>query len=200
MRHAIMKSGVLELVNRRRIIDDNGTKHPQNILELWTEEELNSIGIYEIIDGVYDDFEFRKTGATLDLLDGKAIETIVTEPIPIAVLKAREIAKVYDEYESAMDALKNGYTNSERETWRKQEEEARAYVANNLSPTPFINGLLAAGVTGDVPTISDKIIAKADALVVAAATPTGVKQRKEDALNAIDDITGTAEEVRYAIQ
>jgi hypothetical protein len=200
MRYAIMKDGRLEIVDPRKIIDQNETRHPCNILKLWSEADLNAIGIYEITDGTFDSFEFKKTGEQVDLIGNKVVETILTEPISIIEIKAREMGNVYAEYEEAMEALKNGYTNSERETWRKQEEEARAYTADNTSPTPFINGLIAAGVAGDVPTIAAKIIAKADALVVAASTPTGIKQRKEDALNAIDDITGTIQEVRDAIQ
>lgn len=200
MRHAIVIEGILSEVNPRKIVDRRGIKHPRDILTKWTEAELNAIDIYEITDGTYDAFEFNKIGSTFELVAGKAVETITTEATPVKDMKARELANVYAEYEQAMDLLKNGYTNSERETWRKQEEEARAYVADNLSPTPFIDGLIAAGVAGDRAAIANKIITKADALVISSATPTGIKQRKEDAINAIDDIAGTAQEVRDAIQ
>ena len=64
--------------------------------------------------------------------------------------------------ESRMSALVSGaYGPHERETWRKQEDEARAYTADDQAPTPYLDGIRLAGETqaGQVAAIMAKVTA-----------------------------------------
>ena len=65
-------------------------------------------------------------------------------------------------------------------SWRKQEDEARAYIINNTSPTPFLDAMLATrAVKGETKTtLVNKIIANADAYSIAYASLLGKYQNK----------------------
>jgi len=56
-----------------------------------------------------------------------------------AIVKAREAQKAFQ-----VEARKvvNKYIPEERETWPMQLEEAKAYVADNTSPTPMLDAML----------------------------------------------------------
>ena len=76
-------------------------------------------------------------------------------------------------------------------SWRKQEDEARAYSADNTVATPFIDAQL---VTRDLGETKDelvaKVIANADAYQVAYATLLG---KFQNLTNKINTATSTAD-------
>lgn len=203
MRHAIRNDDILEELAYFRngagqivFADKFGNTHPPSYLGKWTEAYKNSLGIYEIIAGSCDTFEFKSVGSSFSLSGGKAVETIITEAIPLATIQQRELDKVYEEYEAAMVPVKNGWTDSERETWRKQEEEARAWNENLAAATPWLDKLIEVRGLTDKAALVAKIIGNADALVLISAELTGVKQKKENAIEAAT----TVQEVRDAVQ
>lgn len=81
---------------------------------------------------------------------------------------------------------------SEVASWRKQEEEARAYLADNTSPTLIIDSLIVGRGLGEtVEEFAQLVTAKADAYTVAYGVLLGKYQR------AVKDVAGasTKEEV-----
>jgi len=183
-----------------KFFDAFGIKHPAIYLQRWTEEYRNSRGIYTATAGTFDSFSLRSIGSTLSMSNGIVSEAVTTEDIPLAEIQTRELSNTYEEYEEAMEQIKNGYPQSERETWRKQEEQARAYKADSNAATPFLTKLVEVkklkNPTLTVSQISDKIITNADAYELLAAEITGAKQNKEDGIKAAI----TAQEVWDAIQ
>lgn len=117
--------------------------------------------------------------------------TIVAIPEPdLPELKARKLNEINDAYQQAIAEMTPGYPDSEKLTFDKQEQEARAWLADNSSPTPFVDAL-AAGRQMDKAELVSRIIAKADAFALASGSLTGQRQRYEDML----DVAETAEAV-----
>lgn len=96
--------------------------------------------------------------------------------------KRNEISK---EFEDAVALIKSGYTEDEIKSWDKQENEARAYTADNLSPTPLLDAI-SASRGKDKATVVGNVILKADAYAVPYGAALGTKQAREDALALID--------------
>jgi predicted house-cleaning NTP pyrophosphatase (Maf/HAM1 superfamily) len=81
----------------------------------------------------------------------------------------------------------------ERESWKKQETEARAYIADSAAPTPLIDALAASrGV--DKADLVSRIIVKADLFATISGQLIGKRQALEDAVNALSD-KATADDV-----
>jgi hypothetical protein len=82
------------------------------------------------------------------------------------------------EFEVGVAVLRDGYSQSEIDTFSTQEEEAKAYTVDNTASTPFLDALVStAGRTkADLVT---SITVKAAALKVAVGTALGRKQKKQ---------------------
>ena len=117
--------------------------------------------------------------------------TIVAVPEPdFPELKARKLNEINALYQQAIADMTPGYPDDERLTFDKQEQEARAWLADNSASTPFVDAL-AAGRQMDKAELVNRIIAKADAFAFASGLLTGQRQRYEDLL----DVAETAEAV-----
>lgn len=104
--------------------------------------------------------------------------------------KVTKLNEINDAYQVAIATLTPTYPDDERLTFDKQEQEARAWLADNSTSTPFIDAL-AAGRQMDKAELVSRIIAKADAFALASGSLTGQRQRYEDIL----DVAETAEDV-----
>ena len=109
----------------------------------------------------------------------------------IGGIKARKLAEVNAAYTAAIAALTPTYPDDERFTFDKQEAEARAWLADNSAPTPFVDAL-AAGRHMDKAELVARIIAKADAFALASGSLTGQRQRYEDMLDAASTLADVA--------
>lgn len=105
-------------------------------------------------------------------------------------IKSRKLDEINDAYQQAIATLTPTYPDDERLTFDKQEQEARAWLADNSTPTPFVDAL-AAGRQMDKAELVSRIIAKADAFALASGSLTGQRQRYEDML----DVAETADAV-----
>lgn len=112
------------------------------------------------------------------------------EPEPLETVKASKLNEINLAYEQAIATLTPTYPDDERLTFDKQEQEARAWLADNSTPTPFVDAL-AAGRQMDKAELVSRIIAKADAFALASGSLTGQRQRYEDML----DVAETADAV-----
>ena len=112
------------------------------------------------------------------------IKEIPAPPEPtIKKLKAKKLSEINTAYQQAIATLTPTYPDDERLTFDKQEQEARAWLADNSTSTPFIDAL-AAGRQMDKAELVSRIIAKADAFAIASGLLTGQRQRYEDLLDA----------------
>ena len=104
--------------------------------------------------------------------------------------KDKKLNEINALYQQAIATLTPTYPDDERLTFDKQEQEARAWLADNSASTPFVDAL-AAGRQMNKAELVGRIIAKADAFAIASGSLTGQRQRYEDLLDAAE----TAEEV-----
>lgn len=105
-------------------------------------------------------------------------------------IKSRKLAEINNAYQQAIATLTPTYPDDERLTFDKQEQEARAWLADSSTPTPFVDAL-AAGRQMEKAELVSRIIAKADAFALASGSLTGQRQRYEDML----DVAETADAV-----
>ena len=131
--------------------------------------------------------------------DGKWYQTWVLTPVThtpeeeserLKAIKANKLAEINSAYQQAIVTLTPTYPDDERLTFDKQEQEARAWLADNSTPTPFVDAL-AAGRQMNKAELVSRIILKADAFALASGSLTGQRQRYEDLLDAAE----TAEDV-----
>lgn len=82
------------------------------------------------------------------------------------------------EYEDAVRNLTIDTPDSEKQTWLKQESEARAYLSDTMAFTPLIDAMCETrNCTKEY--MVNKIIEKADAYAVAIGRLTGLRQKQE---------------------
>ena len=100
-------------------------------------------------------------------------------------LKAAKLNEINAAYQQSIATLTPTYPDDERLTFDKQEQEARAWLADNSTSTPFIDAL-AAGRQMNKAELVSRIIAKADAFAIASGLLTGQRQRYEDLLDVAE--------------
>lgn len=101
--------------------------------------------------------------------------------IPFAKLAKSKQSSINVEYNKATEALLSGYPQTERDTFWKQETEARAYKADAAAVTPYLDGAAVGRAISKVDLV-DKIILKADVFSQAVGELTGKRQRLRDAV------------------
>lgn len=104
--------------------------------------------------------------------------SITFRELTSAELLPYALKDINKEYEDAVRNLTIDTPDSEKQTWTKQESEARAYLNDSTVATPLIDSICEArGV--DKEYLVNKIIEKADAYAVAIGELTGLRQAKE---------------------
>lgn len=108
----------------------------------------------------------------------------------VEIAKREKQAQIDADYEAAVNQLFAGYSASQRDSFAKQETQARSFIANpdeSRTDLPMLKALAdARGGDSETP-MSDqaaRIIAKADAAEPLFGTILGTKQAREDALLA----------------
>lgn len=101
--------------------------------------------------------------------------------------RAEKLAQINIECDMRMSALVVSYPENEQKTFAKQEDEARAYMANPASATPMIDALaLNRGIDKGV--LVSRIIAKADLFAQYSGAVIGYRQKLEDEINAAQTV------------
>jgi hypothetical protein len=93
-------------------------------------------------------------------------------------------ARITDAYQAAIVDLTAGYPPEEVASWPKQEAEARAWLLDPETLTPWINGASIARSI-NVPNLVALIIRNADNLAPAYGALTGKRQNLRDAIDAL---------------
>ena len=78
-------------------------------------------------------------------------------------------------YLTAINVIAGSYSETERNSWAKQEQEARAWVANNAATTPLLSAIAAARGT-PLADICQRVINNANAYAVYAGGVIGKRQ------------------------
>lgn len=126
------------------------------------------------------------------------METPISAP-GLDAVKAARLAEINAGCQTALAGLTQTYPDRELNTFDKQEAEARAWLADNSAPTPFLSALAAArGI--ELAELARRVVAKADAFAVASGHLVGQRQRMEDMLDAcatVEDVL--AIEIVYSL-
>lgn len=103
-------------------------------------------------------------------------------PIPPTLddLKAAKLSDIEQAFSTAMAAVKAGYPADEILSWDKQEQEARAWLADNAAATPMIDAMLLQRTTLTKTELVARIVAKADIAAGIVGTLVGKRQALED--------------------
>mgnify|MGYP005749159045 FL=1 len=121
---------------------------------------------------------------SIDWTKLKTAEQLAQEQLAANKEKALKAAK--SEYDQAIKLLVNDAPYSEIASWDKQEQEARALLADSTASTPFIDKLVLARGLGETREIlAGKIVANADIYASEAARLLGEYQKKVKEIEAI---------------
>lgn len=121
---------------------------------------------------------------SIDWTKLKTAEQLAQEQLAADKEKALKAAK--SEYDQAIKLLVNDAPYSEIASWDKQEQEARALLADSTASTPFIDKLVLARGLGETREIlAGKIVANADIYASEAARLLGEYQKKVKEIEAI---------------
>jgi len=130
----------------------------------------------DAVDISRDDWLAHQRGDFRQFVDGAWRP--YTPPFDVSAARRLKAAEIDAAYAGSIQQITAQYPASERESWMKQEAEARAWVADSTVPTPFLSALIKArGVPGEtMATLANKIISNADAFAAAAAAAIGRRQ------------------------
>lgn len=110
----------------------------------------------------------------------------LVEPEPVALTleeaKAYKLQEINMACDTILGQLTNTYPEQETATFYKQEQEARAYVADPSSSTPLLSAL-AQGRGIPLEELAQRVLAKADAFAVASGSIIGQRQGYEDRID-----------------
>lgn len=111
----------------------------------------------------------------------------VEAPVPAAPtldeLKAAKLNEINAICEKSIAVLRAGYPDSEVLSWSKQENEARAFVADANAATPLLDALATARGIGKAD-LAGRVIAKADTFAALSGALIGKRQGLEDQIAA----------------
>ncbi|HBS18785.1 MAG TPA: hypothetical protein DD835_13360 [Halomonas sp.] len=128
-------------------------------------------------------FAGQATGKRI-VSDENGYPILMNAPVPtLDTLAARKRVEIDSSAARSVASIRSLYPDFERETWGDQEDEARAWTADNTAPTPTLTGIAEArGVT--VEYLAPKVIQKADQYRALATSVAGKRQRLEDDIAA----------------
>jgi hypothetical protein len=112
----------------------------------------------------------------------------------LAQVKKEKLAQVLAASDAAMAALPSRYSEHEKLSWPKQEQEAKALQADPEAPAPLLRGIAATrGIALEA--LQAKVLANVGASEAATAFILGTQQKYEDEIAA----AATIEEVQLVV-
>lgn len=115
----------------------------------------------------------------------------------LSELKSIALSKAEQVFDSACDVITQNAPSKEIDSWKKQEDEARAWDADNTASTPLIDGLLISrGLSETKAQLVQKIIENADNWAIAYSAELGAYQSRVKRINAT---TATLADVQAVI-
>lgn len=158
-----------------RIFSDTVTAPPTFSFSFNSLEYVEQAEVYKI--------DSRKMSAAEQAEVYAAIQAV--EP-PLAWHKAMKMSEIMAAYRDMVGDITGDVLDPyEMASWRKQEEQARAYLANSSAAVPMIDALRAGRAKGeDRATLAQKIVAAADAYEAVFSGVLGRKQGLIDVLAA----------------
>ena len=114
-------------------------------------------------------------------------ELAADDDAALAQVKKEQLAQVLTASDAAMAALSSRYSEFEKLTWPKQEQEAKALQADPEAPAPLLRGVAATrGIALEA--LQTKVLMNVGASEVATAFILGTQQKYEDEIAAATTI------------
>lgn len=140
-------------------------------------DSQNNVYAYEL-DGSQDELIGDKVAMT-----AAEVELHINPPKTLSESRAIKLLLVQNDYETSVKAMTGNTDPAEMASWTKQEQEARAWIADNAVITPIIDNLIIGRAMGESKAdLAAKIITKADAYTVAYAQVLGAYHAKQKAI------------------
>lgn len=100
--------------------------------------------------------------------------------------KKEALSKAEEAFNKQCDVITQNAPSKEIDSWKKQEDEARAWSADNTAPTPLIDGLLISRGLGETKAeLVQKVIDNADLWATAYSEVLGIYQNRVKRINAV---------------
>lgn len=116
------------------------------------------------------------------------VNTIIQNYNPWRDAKREKLAEIDADFSAATTALTAGWPEHEIKTWSKQEAEARAYLADDTTPTPMLSSIATQrGIT--IHELAIRVIRDADAFTAASGYYVGLRHKARQQVQAFSDDT-----------
>jgi len=117
---------------------------------------------------------------------GGVVEPEFTDAELLATKKTLAQSKITQAFDTDIKNIVGDVTIHVIASWRKQEDQARAWLVDNTIPTPTIDGLLSTRALGETKAeLVTKVIANADAYETAYAPLLGKFQARSRQIDAV---------------
>lgn len=122
--------------------------------------------------------------STIKILNLSEVDINETPVIDIDEEKRKKIVEINSKYEEVISNIVKDTPNYERESWFKQEIEAKSWKDNQEAETPYINSLATSrGIDREL--LISRILNNVEHYTHIHAYYTGIRQAKEDAIIAL---------------
>ena len=158
-------------------IDKNGKKHVVKHDQSWQELAC--------------DFNYN-------LVNDGGVWRVENASDTFAEMKKVKMSEINQKLSVALLAVKDGYTDDEISSWTTQEGESKAWTADNLASTPFLDGIVANRAGMDKAVLAAKVLTNATAFKQISGALIGKKQGFVDALILLSE-TGTQADIDLII-
>ena len=142
--------------------------------------------------------------------DPNEVELDVTDPMVVAYCHPETLISDFEKartaqhtlitntFKSLVRALTKDYPSEERESWPRQDLEAKAMEADVNAATPHIDAIAAArGISRTI--LKDKIIENVAQFESASGTLIGIRQKLRDDLDALDENTNSIADIEAIV-
>lgn len=174
-------------------------QYPFNWLSLASDDEIGALGLVPVItvgtpadEMFYEVSESRSNG----------VITIINTPRDAGTVRGVLLAQLMQQCDARLATLTTGYPSGERDSWGKQEAEARAALAVVISSggapvatapaaqraaAPLLSAIAdARGI--DLMVLAGRVVAKANEFAAAAGAIIGRRQALEQAIHDAADV------------
>jgi predicted component of type VI protein secretion system len=130
---------------------------------------------------------YRLDGADMTSQDEINVQSLLDNYDPLPKFRERAKQRLIEEFEQATLEIESAYPEVEKRTFIKQEDEARAFIADNTTPTPTLTPIAQARSL-TVQEIANRVIIKADTYTAQVSALIGLRQAKEDQIDIETDL------------
>jgi hypothetical protein len=172
------------IIAKPKAVVVDGVQYPSVIFSKWSEVELNTIGVFTIIEDTIPNRRYYTYNEVLDTITA----TITRTPIekPLADVQAVMIRDLEDTANNKFNEATVGYTAGEMAGWRELEDEAKSHATTPLTSGMLFDEATYSGITVD--SLVAKVLANAAAFKQMKSYISGTRKRKSTEIMGLIDV------------